>query len=184
MLASCMALIDEPSDKEKFEEIYIRYKDMMYETAVSIIKNETEAEDIVQDSFFKIAKHISRFSEIDQKKTASFIFIIVRNTAFDYLRKEKRLDAVPYEDVDTPDKIIMPEFERVISESGMGYVMDHIKSMDKIYTDAMNLRYIYGFTISEIAQLLGITPNNAEMRIYRARLMLREKLEGNGHEVK
>ena len=184
MLTSCMALIDEPSDKEKFEEIYIRYRDMMYETAVSVIKDVTEAEDIVQDSFLKIAKNISKFSGAVSDKTASFIFIIVRNTAFDYLRKEKRMEAVPYDDVNTSDKILMPEFERVLSDSGMGYIMDHIKDMDKIYTDAMKLRYIYGFTISEIAQLLGITPNNAEMRIYRARLMLKEKLEGDGHDVK
>ena len=68
MLSACMALIDEPSDKEKFEEIYSSYKDMMYETAVSVIKDETEAEDIVQDSFLKIAKNISKFSKLFQAK--------------------------------------------------------------------------------------------------------------------
>ena len=184
MLSACMALIDEPSDKEKFEEIYSSYKDIMYETAVSVIKDETEAEDIVQDSFLKIAKNISKFSEAVSSKTASFILIIVRNTAYDYLRKGKHIETIPYDDnINISDEIFMPEFEKVLSDSGMGNVMDMISDIDKIYSDVLKLKYIYGCTNSEIGQLFDISLKNVEMRIYRTKLMLKEKMEGNGYAV-
>lgn len=89
MLGVYLALIDEPSDKEKFTEIYNHYRDMMHRRAMSILHNTVLAEEAVQESFLKIAKNISKISSPVCSKTASFIVIIVRNTSYDILRTEK-----------------------------------------------------------------------------------------------
>lgn len=77
MLEMCLALIDEPSDKEKFTKIYYAYNDMMFRTAMKVLNNKSLAEEAVQDSFIKIAKNISKFSEPVCSKSAGFIVIIV-----------------------------------------------------------------------------------------------------------
>ena len=185
MIAFYLALIDEPSDKEKFKEIYYKHKKLMRDLAMSIVKDEMTAEDIVQDSFLKIAKNICKFSDVDCNKSVYFIVIIVRNTAFDYLRKEKHIDSVPYNDnIKTTDRILMPDYERAISNSGMGYVMDAISEMDKNYSDVLKLKYIYGYTVQEMADFLNISEQNVNVRVHRARKILKEKLEEYGYAIK
>lgn len=82
MLGFYLALIDDPSDKEKFAEIYAHYKNMMHQKAMPILHNTALAEEAVQESFLKIAKNISKISSPVCSKTASFIVIIVRNTSY------------------------------------------------------------------------------------------------------
>lgn len=184
MLAIYLALIDEPSDKEKFTQIYHTYKNLMFSVAMSVLHNTALAEEVVQDGFLKIAKKISIFSEPVCSKTASLIVIIVRNTAIDCLRKERLGTTLSYdEDIKTADNPLMPDIIDVLS-NGVGIVMDIISMMDKTYSDVLKLKYIYGYNNSEIAELLGISAKNAEMRVYRAKLILKNKLEENGYEVK
>ena len=184
MLALYLAMIDSPSDREKFSAIYQEYRELMFRAAMAVLHNEALAEEAVQEGFLKIAKNISRFSEPICSKSASFIVIIVRNTAIDILRKENLGASLPYdEDIATPDSLKMPDVGEVLYGDGET-VFEAISSMDKIYSDALKLKYIYGFKNSEIAELLGISEKNAQMRVYRAKLILKKKLEEAGYEIK
>lgn len=185
MLGFYLALIDNPSDKEKFTEIYNHYKDMMHQKAMSILHNTALAEEAVQESFLKIAKNISKISSPVCSKTAAFIVIIVRNTSYDILRTEKPNESVPLDDdISVSSNVEMPDIEEVFSNNGMNFVLDIINEMDNKYRDALSLKYLYGYNSSEIAKLLGITEKNAEMRIYRAKAILKARLEENGYAVK
>lgn len=184
MLGFYLALIDEPGDKEKFKEIYYAYKDMMFHIAMKILHNRSLAEEAVQDSFLKIAKNISKFFEPVCSKSACFIVIIVRNTSINNLKKENQDQKTPYNDNINSSDITMPDFERVVSDIGYVGVTEIIESMDNIYGDALTLKYIYGYSNSELADFLGITQKNAEMRIYRGKEILKKKLEENGYAVK
>jgi RNA polymerase sigma-70 factor (ECF subfamily) len=185
MIGFYLALIDEPTDKEKFTEIYNNYKDMMYSKAMSILHNHALAEEAVQESFLKIAKKISKISAPVCSKTAYFIVIIVRNTSYDILRTEKIDESVSYYDEIIMDhNVEMPDIEEVLFSGGVEYVMDVIHRMDKIYSDAITLKCIYGYSYSEIAEFLGISVKNAQMRVYRAKTILKAKLEENGYGIK
>lgn len=185
MLGFYLALIDEPSDKEKFTEIYNHYKNMMHQKAMSILHNTALAEEAVQESFLKIAKNISKISSPVCSKTASFIVIIVRNTSYDILRTEKPNDSVPLDDdIIVSSNVEMPDIDKVFSNIGINFVLDIINEMDNKYRDALALKHLYGYNSSEIAKLLGITEKNADMRIYRAKAILKARLEENGYAVK
>ena len=56
-------------EKNKFESVYNRYKSAMFNKAVSIVKNESDAEDILQEAFIKIAKNIKSIDDIKSKET-------------------------------------------------------------------------------------------------------------------
>lgn len=184
MLSVYLAFIDNPNNKEKFTQIYYTYKDRMFCVAMNVLHDATLAEEVVQDSFLKIAKIISDFSDPTCSKTASLIVIIVRNTSYDCLRKEKPGSTVPFDEaVETTVSVKMPDIADVMS-GGIGDVMDIISSMDRIYSDVLKLKYIYGYNNAEISKLLNISAKNTEMRIYRAKLILKSKLEEKGYEIK
>ena len=82
-----MSLIDNEDDKIKFEDIYNKYKKMMFWIANQILKDERDIEEVVQDSFIKIIRNLDKIEKINSKKTKSFISIIVKNTAIDVYRK-------------------------------------------------------------------------------------------------
>ena len=68
MLAACLALIDEPSDRGKFTEIYNTYNVLMFKTAMSVTHNEDIAKETVQDCLLKIAMTITKFPEVRTKR--------------------------------------------------------------------------------------------------------------------
>lgn len=183
MLSIYLALIDSLSDREKFTAIYNSYRELMFRVAMSVLHNSALAEEAVQESFLKIAKKISYFSEPVCSKSASFIVIIVRNTAIDILRKENPKLSAPFDDaIGSEESLKMPDIGEVIF-SGTEKVSQIISMMDKIYGDALKLKYIYGFNNAEIAEIMGISENNARIRIYRAKLILKKKLEEAGYEI-
>lgn len=184
MLSICLALIDNPSDKEKFTQIYNTYKDRMFRVAMKVLHNPALAEETVQDSFLKIAKIISNFSDPVCSETASLIVIIVRNTSYDCLRKERPGSTVPFDEtIETTIPLKMPDIANVLS-GGISDIMNIINDIDRLYSDVLKLKYIYGYSNAEISKLLNISAKNTEMRIYRAKLILKNKLEEKGYETK
>lgn len=121
MLAICLALIDEPSDKEKFLTIYDKYKNMMYSKAMSVLHASSLAEDAVQESLIKIAKNISKISSVDCSQTRSFIVIIVRNTSLNIIGSERIKETEGIDD-DTPD-VSMDVLSKVMSKQGYEYLI-------------------------------------------------------------
>lgn len=105
-------LIDEQSDRDKFKKIYFHYRDMMYRFAFSILNNQANVEDAVQESFFKLAKNISKISDPVCSKTSAFIVIIVRNTCYDILRKEKGVKISYDDDKLNRENLICPILKR------------------------------------------------------------------------
>lgn len=184
MLGFYLTLLDEQSDKDKFKEIYYNYKKLMFYVAMKILNDKFLAEEAVQDSFIKIAKNISKISVPVCSKTASFIVIIVRNTSINNLKKENLDKKIPLDDNPEYSDINMPGFENVLNSSGYNGILEAIDNMNAIYSDALKLKYIYGFSSSEMAEILGITQKNAQMRVYRGKELLKKMLEEDGYAVK
>ena len=183
MLSLYLALIPEPSDRDKFDKLYNSFKDKMYSVAMSVLHNQSLAEEAVSEAFFKIAKKFELFSDINSRKTLSLIVITVRNASIDILRKERAESSERLEDFsDYYDSVPFPDVRDVI-ENGTAELLKAIDSLDGIYSDALKLKYIYGYSNADIGGLLGITEKGAGSRIYRAKIMLKEKLEEMGYEI-
>lgn len=184
MLSIYLALIDEPSDKENFEQIYNAYKNMMFRIAMKILNNSSLAEETVQDCFLKILKNLSRFQHPVCSETAHLIAIIVRNASYDCMRKERPGSKVSIDDVpELSAPVNMPDITDALL-GGIENVIEIISGIDKIYSDVLMLKYLYGYSNSEISDFLNISAKNTEMRLYRARLILKKKLEESCYEIK
>ena len=177
MIGMYLALIDEPTDKEKFNEIYYRYKDMMFYKAMSILHNPSIAEEAVQESFLKIAINISKISAANCSKTAAFIVIIIRNTAINMLKSEHLGETVPIDEVDEIVDISTDLLTSLITREGYEKLITELKKLDKIYSDILMLKLVYGYNTDDISEMLKIPKRTVESRVYRGKKLLIKRLE-------
>lgn len=169
-----LALIDEPSDKEKFTEIYNTYSILMFKAAMSITHNEAIADETVQDCLLKIAKTITDFPYVKTKKAKALVIIMTRNKAIDNLKLEHTDKVEPINEQDEASDDII---NQIMSDIGYDRLVKEILSLDMIYRDVLALKLIYECSINEICSWLNIQECTAKSRIYRGRKILKERLE-------
>lgn len=158
-----LQMIDSPAEQSKFKVLYTQYKDILYATAYSILRNEQDAEDAVHHAFVKIAENIKKISAPECPKTKGYVVTIVENTAINLYRRKKRHPAVPF------------------NEETVGLSVDYTGSnelarcMAKLparYRQVLLLKYHHGYTTREIAKMLGLTASNAAKIEQRAKAKL------------
>lgn len=179
-----LMIIDSDKDKDKFEQIYINYKGSMFKIANAILNDVGLAEDAVHQSFIKIMNNLHNIDDIFCNKTRAFIVIIVRNTAIDMYRKRKKHNIIYLENIEKEsidENISPPGF--VITEESFELMKNNISKIPQIYSDVIVLRYINGFTNSEIAKILNISNGNVRVRLHRAKKMLLEIIKKEASNV-
>lgn len=82
-------------DAESLDDIYVIAAKRMYVAALTIVGERAAAEDVVSDSFIKVARFAKKYKT--QTDALGWLLKIVRNTALDYLRKRKRCAEVSAE---------------------------------------------------------------------------------------
>ncbi|MGL5711988.1 MAG: RNA polymerase sigma factor [Paraclostridium sp.] len=166
-----LSLIDIEENKFKFEEIYNTYKKIMFYAANDILKDYAQAEDVVHTSFIKIINHLDKIDEIHCNKTKGFIVTIVKNTAIDEYRKNRR-------EKEKVEKVIDSQ---VLKENKEIEIMSDIEKAilelpDK-YKNVFSLKYTQHLNDEEIANILNIKQATVRSRISRGKHKLKKTLE-------
>lgn len=158
-----MMMIDSETDKSKFEQIYMKYKGLMFYVANDILHNEHDAEDAVHQAFIKIAENIKKIMEVDCPKTKGYVVTIVENKAIDLYRKNKRQSKIELlEDIGGID----------IAYSGEDSLVKCMLKLNPRYREIIFLKYHHGYTLKEIARILEISEANAIKLDQRAKKKL------------
>jgi RNA polymerase sigma factor (sigma-70 family) len=150
------------SERELFEETYIRYGARLYRFCLVQLRNAHDAEDAVQEVFIKRLYHAPSFKSEDHER--NWMYRVAVNTCRDKLRQRHRLD-LPLENAE--------ELGAVEDRSLLGAVME----MPEKYRAVIHLHYYEGYGVEEISKSLGTTVSAVKMRLKRARDMLRGQLE-------
>lgn len=157
-------MLDTPEEKDTFERLYLKYRDLMFYIANQILQNGQDAEDAVHAAFVAVAENMEKISSADCPKTKGYIVTITENKAIDLYRRRKR----------HPQTLYLEETEGLtISYEGKLAIAGCFAKLPGRYRDILLLRYRYGYTAKEISKVLNITEANAQKRILRAK----EKLE-------
>lgn len=166
-----MTLIDSEEEQSKFEQIYQKYKGLMFYVANKILHNEHDAEDAIHQAFIKIAENMKKIDEVDCPKTKGLVVTIVENKAIDLYRKKKKQSK-------------MELFEEVsgmqVPYSGDDGLVKCILKLDARYREIILLKYYYGYNLREIAKILGISESNANKLNQRAKKKLMLLCEEEG----
>lgn len=167
---------------ELLEQLYTKYRYLMYHVAYGILHDHCLAEDAVQAAFLKLSKNNYQISEINCNKTKIFMVIVIRSTALDlYNRKNKHKNISSLEEqiVEAADNNPTP-LELIVSNDTIDTIKDTLQTMTSKYADVLSLRYFYDYTNKEIADLLLISEENVRVRLHRARKILVARLTKRG----
>ena len=171
MLIYYLQMLDTPEEKMRFEQIYLKYRGLMYRVADSILRNRQDAEDAVHNAFLRIIKHFKKFQTTPVEDLAPQVVVIARNEAISLLRKRKG-DA-PLEDWDGL---------AASSESVSDYhaLVDSFTRLPQTYRAVMEMKLLLGCSDGEIAAKLGLSKTAVSTRISRGRQLLRDVVEREG----
>ncbi len=168
------ALVDlcKRGDSKAQFEIYKLYYKAMYNTCLRIVGDAIEAEDIMQESFFKAFDKINTYR--NEVSFGAWLKRIVVNASLDFLKKKKMLltpidEAYGLKDDSTEaDETFTPESVEMLKRA--------IEKLPEGYRLVINLFLIEGYTHDEVAEMLGISSSTSRSQLARAKQRLIEIL--------
>ena len=167
-------------DDTGLTEIIRDYKDGLTLYINGYVNNIFTAEDLMEDTFFKLAIRKPRFSGKSSFKT--WLYTIARNIALDYLRKNGKIEKTPIEDVNNYIvEEVNVEKEYLIKEQKIT-LHRTMRKLKSEYFQVLYLVYFEGFTNEEIAKIMKKNKRQIENLIYRAKGTLKSELEKEGFE--
>jgi RNA polymerase sigma-70 factor (ECF subfamily) len=155
-----------------FGRIYTEYFSDVYRYVLSLSRNETIAEEITQETFFKALRHIDQFN--GTCKLYVWLCQIAKNTYFSHLQKRKRI--APDTDGDFPE--ITPDLEKdYLDKESARRLHVLLHDLSEPYKEVFTLRVFGELPFSQIGELFGKTENWARLVFYRAKKQLQEGMK-------
>jgi RNA polymerase sigma-70 factor, ECF subfamily len=170
-------------DGSAFSVLINRYEGKIFRLAMNITQNREDAEDVLQEAFFKAYEHLDQFQ--GNSKFYTWIVRIAVNQALMKLRKRKTDRSVSLdEQIDTGEDTVVREIaawdpdpeERFSREELHTILTEAIDGLAPIYRTVFTLRDVDGLSTEETAEALDLSVPAVKSRLLRARLQLRDRL--------
>lgn len=163
-------------EEAAFGELHRRYSTMLLNYVYRMTSDRELAEDLVQQVFVKVFRHLDRFDP--RRKFATWIYVIAGNEARDELRRRAKKPELPAsavagdegvdpvaalaDDADTPDELLRRRAVKKLVHEAIG-------QMEPQYRSVLVLRELHDKTYNEIAEIEGLPLGTIKARIHRAR---------------
>ena len=166
-----------------FEILMRRYNERVYRAARAIVRDDREAEDVIQQAYVNAYAHLRQFN--GKAQFATWLTRIAINEALGRARSARphvELGAVPEEALEA-QIIKFPvspagDPERTMAQREIQRVVERaIDELPDAFRMVFIARVMEGMTIEETSDLLGVKPETVKTRLHRARTMLRENVE-------
>ena len=165
-------------DEKAFEIIIYRYKHRLTRLAWSVVHNEDDAMDIVQESFIKVYRKLHSFQ--GTSKLYTWLYRIVMNHSIDYVRKRPSAVIVPVDEMmhepASKDKSMRPDINLLNKELNKK-IFEAVDKLPEKQKKAVILREVEDLSYNEIAEIMSCTVGTVMSRLYYAREKLREILK-------
>lgn len=162
-------------------QVYKLYYKAMFNTALRIVNDVIEAEDVMQEAFLQAFQNIGNFR--GESSFGSWLKRIVINRSLDALRANRAdysLDELEHEPAETG---LEDEDYMLVLSSKVESVRKAIHMLPDNYRVVLSLFLLEGYDHEEIAQILNINNNLSRIRYFRARKKLLEYLGENSKAI-
>lgn len=172
-------------EKALFEILMRRYNQRLYRVALSILGDDGEAEDVMQDAYVRAYSHLAQFAG-----AARFSTWLTRIAVYEALaRARRRRRVVEIDAMSEPSKQTLtvsaerdPE-ERAIARDLRSVLEAAIQALPDLYRPVILLRDVEGLSTAEAAACLGLSEPLIKVRLHRGRALLRRDLAARAHGV-
>ena len=139
--------MSEVDQEDKLSRLYHIYRASMLRLASRVLGDERDAEDAVHDAFESIAHNLDHLRAPDDPKTRGYVMVVTERKAIDLLRTRRRQEAGELDEdagsIEFPDT----------GEHGLAWCMTKLPPR---YREILLLRFVYGYSMRETAELMDI----------------------------
>jgi RNA polymerase sigma-70 factor (ECF subfamily) len=176
-------------NQSAFNELMRRYHSAALKVALSIVRDRQDAEDEVQNAFWKAYEHIGQFNK--DAKFSTWLTRIVVNQCLMKLRRTRRTRYTYIDDVLVGEEIVSLDLKdaRQTPEQALGraevagVLYEEIRRTPPLLRNVFLLRDVEQRPMPEVAELLGISVAAAKSRLLRARTELRTRMQRHYGEI-
>jgi RNA polymerase sigma-70 factor (ECF subfamily) len=171
-------------DATAFRTIMERYNRRLYRIARGILRNDSEAEDVVQEAYVKAFTNLGGFR--GDSSLATWLARITMNEALGRLRRERPIvDLETFEAQRTeaqiikfPQAVTSDDPERTMAQREILQLVERVTdNLPEIFRIVFMTRVIEGMSTEDTANLLGLQPDTVKTRLHRARRLVRDELD-------
>lgn len=150
---------DWPADN--VETLIVQYGDMLYRLCLIMLKNESDAEDAVQETYIKFFQKAPSFESKEHQK--AWLIRVATNKCRDMLRFRVRHPQIDDEDIG-----------KIVSDSSDSGILEALTMVPEKYRLVLTLYYIEEYRIEDIAKIIGRSSSAVKMRLQKGRKLLEE----------
>jgi RNA polymerase sigma-70 factor (ECF subfamily) len=172
-------------DQRAFEALMRKYNGKLFRIARAILKDDSDAEDILQEAYLEAYRHIGDFR--GGSELATWLTRIVINQALMRVRKERRRTSIlPFRtalthetespEAQVPDQQSESPSASVIRAETRRMLERRIDELPVAFRTVFVMREVEEMSVEETARCLAISPATVRTRLFRARALLRESL--------
>jgi len=161
--------------KDLFRLLVRRHERAVYGMGISFFRNSDDASDFTQEVFLKAYRSLSNFE--GRSRFSTWLYKIAYNTALNEVNRKKEYLSLADENMDklinsgdTPDKL-------ALRNAAKEAVKAAVKELPERFGLCIDLFFFYDRSYKEIETITGIPVNTIKSHVFRAKILLREKLE-------
>jgi RNA polymerase sigma-70 factor, ECF subfamily len=165
--------------KQEFTEVYAQNSDALFRFCFTRVSQRELSLELTQEAFTRLWARMAEGREVPNPR--AFLYLVLRRLIIDWYRKTKTSSLDQASEEDGERAAFDPADERALEEIEAGpegrRVMALLRKLDEDHREVIHLRFVEELPPKEIAEILGITPNAASIRLTRGLEALR-KLSG------
>ncbi|MDO9001111.1 MAG: sigma-70 family RNA polymerase sigma factor [Bacteroidota bacterium] len=178
-------------NEESLSVLLTRHKRKIFSSIMVVVKNKALAEDIFQDTFFKVIQTLKRGQYSEEGKFLPWVIRIARNLIIDHFRRIKKMPPVPVYINDEGEEVsvfskLSSEEENVNTEETLKFkknIRSIINELPKDQREVVIMRTYYDMSFKEIADFTNVSINTALGRMRYGLLNLKKMIEEKNLEV-
>lgn len=134
-----------------------------------------DAEDILAEACLQLLRYAERLRELEPRQQAVYLYKLTLHTACNHHVKQKRRRV--HEAEGEPEPVTEGPEQEVERRAGMRFMLDGLSPRDR---DLLTYHYLWGYSVKETAQFVGLSPASAGVYLQRARQKARKLLREGG----
>jgi RNA polymerase sigma-70 factor, ECF subfamily len=160
----------------EMNDLWQEFHDRLYRFIRQRVRNQSDADDILQDVFLRIHQRLSTVRASD--RLVSWMFQIARNAVIDYYRSTaKRREIISNEDVDLRlDELLREKDVTTFNQELAACLQPMLEALPEAYREALELVEMHGVSQRAAAETLGLSLSGAKSRVQRGRQKLKVML--------
>ena len=166
------------NDRELIAALFQRYSGLMYDIAFSILHQQQNAEDAVQETMLKVIRHIAQFRTLPDANIRALLTVMTRNTAISQRRRLIRLISFDMNDEAVQSGLAMQQSDDDAYARRM--LAEQIRRLPAEEQALLRMKYWEQLSHREIGRQLGISEDAVSARLRRLRKKLKTILESEG----